>query len=247
MAEVVTSKNTYLHTQEARARRRGSRLGLIICLIAGFLSALATDAWFGSAPFAQRGFAFVTLFVLLSLILYFLTHLSRQNKIAVKKWQQGRRAESDALDVLVALPANTVVLPNLVLPGVKMGNIDYVVVAPGGIWVLELKSHKGTISAQGNRLLRNGQPITEKDFVKQVLRQAEVLHGYLRSVVGYRGNTHPVLVFSNPSATISPPDLVVNNVPVLHLDNVVKQLAPLMDQGAEPVATLAHHLRQYVT
>ena len=41
-------------------------------------------------------------------------------------------------------------------------NIDHVVLGPAGIFVVETKSHRGTVDANGHTLLLNGKPSTEE-------------------------------------------------------------------------------------
>lgn len=78
----------------------------------------------------------------------------------------------------------------------KYSNIDYVIVGPSGIFTLEVKSHRGSITFDGNQLLRNGKAF-EKDILKQTMAEALSLHDYLRERLGIDIFIKPALVFSN--------------------------------------------------
>ncbi len=57
-------------------------------------------------------------------------------------------------------------------------NIDHVVVGPGGIFLIETKSHRGRISSNGDDLLLNGKR-PEKDFLNQTRRQTKEFEQFL--------------------------------------------------------------------
>lgn len=78
----------------------------------------------------------------------------------------------------------------------RHGNIDYVVVGPTGIFTLEVKSHRGQINFDGQRLTRNNLPL-EKDFLHQAMGQAISLHGFLQQKLGADIFVKPVIVFSS--------------------------------------------------
>lgn len=82
------------------------------------------------------------------------------------------------------------------LPLPSVGNIDHLVIGPAGVFVVETKSHRGRITAQGNQLLRNGKPL-EKDFVKQVKAQSVALNQLLQQRLRQNYYVQPIVCFSD--------------------------------------------------
>ena len=115
------------------------------------------------------------------------------------------------------------------VPDRAFGDVDNLVVAPSGVWVIDAKSHRGEISADpdNGHLLRNGQPF-EKDFYRQIERQVEHIRGALSGRRGTR-TVRWVICFSRarlvpgpdgtwPVGACGPEDLVgiVAAYPFLH-------------------------------
>jgi hypothetical protein len=136
--------------------------------------------------------------LLLLLLLYTLPDLT---KGAVdKKLKQERRAirgtqaEEEIGALLEALPADYYVLNDVFCP---YGNIDHIVISKtGGIFLIETKSHHGTVALNGDTLLVNGQ-IPEKDFIAQALRNMFWLRDAVSPIVGSKPWINTVLVFTN--------------------------------------------------
>ena len=58
------------------------------------------------------------------------------------------------------------------VPNRAFGDIDNLVVAPSGVWVIDAKSHRGEVSADPDgHLLRDGEPF--EDFYRQIERQVD--------------------------------------------------------------------------
>jgi hypothetical protein len=79
--------------------------------------------------------------------------------------------------------------------GENLGNIDFVIVGPGGIYTLEVKSHSGKIGFDGEKLTHNGKPF-EKDFLKQAKSEALQVHDFLKEKPNLDIFVKPVIVFS---------------------------------------------------
>lgn len=75
------------------------------------------------------------------------------------------------------------------------GNIDKIVVGPTGVWILEVKSHFGEVSFNGQMLLNKGNPF-EKDFLKQAYAEAKTLQDLIKSDLGIEVPVQPAVVFS---------------------------------------------------
>ncbi|KKQ55874.1 MAG: NERD domain protein [Candidatus Woesebacteria bacterium GW2011_GWC1_38_13] len=81
------------------------------------------------------------------------------------------------------------------------GNIDKIVLGPTGIWTLEVKSHKGSVTFENDSLIINGK-IPEKDFLKQSYAEAKYLEDLIKSKLNLEIKVQPVLVFSDKFAKV---------------------------------------------
>jgi hypothetical protein len=99
---------------------------------------------------------------------------------------------------LEALPNNYFVLNDFVT---KKGTTDYILVGPKGILTIETKSHKGVVTKNGERLLRDGHPF-EEDFIKQAWAQSY----FVRDLLAEKGvcalRTQPVIVFTDADVQV---------------------------------------------
>lgn len=83
-------------------------------------------------------------------------------------------------------------------------NIDHVVVGPGGIFLVETKSHSGTVDATGDTLLLNGtQP--PKNFLNQTWSQTYQLRDFLKKKTSKEWNVKPILCFTRAFVTVRQP------------------------------------------
>ena len=113
-------------------------------------------------------------------------------------WKQGEMAEESVGGLLEALPKNYFVMNDFVT---KKGTIDYIMVGPKGILTIETKNHKGVVTKDGEKLLRDGDPF-EKDFIKQALEQSYVV----RDLLSVKGvcvlRPQPVIVFTDADVQV---------------------------------------------
>lgn len=110
---------------------------------------------------------------------------------------QGLEGENDIKDEFPKFPPSYTFVRNIETE--NQGNFDYVILGPTGIWMVEVKSHKGYITFNGDTLLRHGQPF-EKDFLKQTYRESKVLEQMIQEQLHMSIPVQPVLVFSSPKA-----------------------------------------------
>jgi hypothetical protein len=110
---------------------------------------------------------------------------------------QGAHGEFDISDEFQNLPNSYKVKSNVVLG--QKGDIDFLVIGPTGIWTVEVKSHTGHISSDGQKLLINGFRF-RKDFLKQAWAQAFAVRDRIQEHLGFQMAVQPVVVFSNPRA-----------------------------------------------
>ncbi len=133
---------------------------------------------------------FVILFVLLTLF--------KKYSRKLDNFFSGSKGESDVGDVLLNdLPKSYINLPDINLE--RKGNIDYVLVGPTGIWIIEVKSHVGNMTFDGTALRRGGK-LLEKDFLKQSWAEAYSVKNLLKQKIGRDFFVQPVIVFSNSRA-----------------------------------------------
>jgi Nuclease-related domain len=96
--------------------------------------------------------------------------------------------------------------------GDNKGNLDFVVLGPPGVFILEVKSHKGEVGYNGHNITINGR---EYGFLRQVHGQTWALKNYLKQQTGEDIFIHPVLVFSSPYAKLNFGYNPINNVYVI--------------------------------
>lgn len=117
------------------------------------------------------------------------------------KFKGGRFGEYAILDELVKLPDEYLIFQDVKLPE-HWDNIDFVVIGPTGFCTLEVKSHVGRITFNGNDLLQNGCKFREKNILKQAMDEAMNLHTFLKKRIDREFFIVPTLVFSNKWASM---------------------------------------------
>ena len=120
-------------------------------------------------------------------------------KLRTDKFNRGLVGENEIDDVLDKLSEEYVYLSEGL--NTTRGNIDKIVIGPTGVWALEVKSHSGQFTFDGEHLLRNGSPM-DKDFLGQAYAEAKTLQEIINSKVGLNVPIHPVVVFSNKYAQV---------------------------------------------
>jgi hypothetical protein len=113
-------------------------------------------------------------------------------------WKQGAVVEESVGGLLEALPDNYFAINDFVT---KKGTIDYILVGPKGILTIETKSHKGVVTNNGEKLLRDGDPF-EKDFIEQAWAQSYCVQDLLvgKGVCVLR--PQPVIVFTDADVQV---------------------------------------------
>jgi len=113
-------------------------------------------------------------------------------------WRQGTVAEESVDGLLEALPKNYFVINDFVT---KKGTTDYIVVGPKGILTIETKSHKGVVTNNEEKLLRDGHPF-EKDFIKQAWAQSYFVQDLLADKGVCALRPQPVIVFTDADVQV---------------------------------------------
>ncbi len=148
-----------------------------------------------------------------------------------KNFYNGQMAEYDVGDTLYKLPEGWHYDSNLILK--NNGNIDYVVIGPTGIWVVEVKSHQGMITLQDGQLVRNGASF-EKNFLKQVWAEAYALRDFLKEKLQRDFKIQPMLLFSSRGARLKFGKRPVNGVYIIGYDWLLDVLQQNTHQSLSP-------------
>jgi hypothetical protein len=108
---------------------------------------------------------------------------------------RGAKAEAAVGAILNRLPGNYRVFHDV---PAQFGNLDHLVFRDdGAIFLIETKSHRGTVTIERNELLRDGQQF-EKNFIKQTLGNVS----WLKKSIGDQFSftpawVHSAIVFNN--------------------------------------------------
>lgn len=133
------------------------------------------------------------------------------------KYYRGWSGERDISRLLQDLPDSYSVFRDVRI-GDHKGNLDFVVVGPGGIFILEVKAHGGDIGYNGYALTVNGHTFADKNFFNQIHGQTWALKNYLEAHGAGGAYIHSALVFSNPHAQAHFGYNLVNRVYIIQKD-----------------------------
>jgi len=109
-----------------------------------------------------------------------------------KTWYAGLKAEVKVENDLKNIP-DLLEIANFNIGG---ENIDNIGICSRGIFIVEVKAHKGLVSYKKGKLLRDGD-FFEKDFMDQVWRQINYLQNILKNKFGRAPFIVGVLEFVN--------------------------------------------------
>ena len=172
MAKVI-GKDTYLEEQ-----RNDHSINGFFLIYVFFIAVISYGIFLFSFHFLQPA-SNIFGFILIAIYLILNKPINREIRL---KWDYayGLLGEQSVQKILEVLPNSYKVISNVVLPG-KSSNIDFVVIGPNVVLAIEVKSHAGRISYDGQQLLRYGRKL-EKDFLRQTNREASDLYNYLKSL-----------------------------------------------------------------
>ncbi len=208
MAQVIGKPSGYLTRESFRYDLRNLVIGL--ALLGGlyvFITLVPHLVAISSVGFI------ITVFVFMKVVEPMLDSAIRTNRRGSRRFMRGQQGEHRAEQVLRALPDSYTVFRDVILG--PFGNIDYVVVGPNGVFVVEVKNHVGRIAFNGTELTRNGRPIREKDLLKQATRQSFQIREYLEQQAGIRTYVTAILLFTNKHAILSVGTGLLKNVHVV--------------------------------
>ncbi len=176
------------------ARQMGSKRELKYTAIAG-LMLLLLWLWFANiGSMTKLGLPVVILMVFgFRMAVNELEKKGKHFKKRANDAYRGARAEEKVAERLASLPESYVSFHDLSFPGF---NVDHIAVGPGGVFVIETKSHGGKVTNNGNALLLNGHA-PEKDFINQTWSQTYHIRNLIKEHLGTEIPAKPVLCFSN--------------------------------------------------
>jgi hypothetical protein len=94
----------------------------------------------------------------------------------ILSWKRGAIGEQATATLLAGLPDRFVVLHDRQIPG-SQANIDHVVVGPTGVFVVETKRYRGSLTIRDNELFIESRRKTT--IVEQAIREAEAVRRVL--------------------------------------------------------------------
>jgi predicted RNA-binding Zn-ribbon protein involved in translation (DUF1610 family) len=126
---------------------------------------------------------------------------ARRQEKAIRRADRGAQAEEEVGDLLYQLDDDFVVINDVESP---YGNIDHVVISQnGGIYLIETKSHHGTVTTDEGEILVNGNE-PEKDFAAQALQNSHWLREEIRRWFQVTPWVTPLVVFTNAFVKFGP-------------------------------------------
>lgn len=124
----------------------------------------------------------------------------------------GADGESETLELLRRLPADWSVLPDVAIAhGEHRSQLDYIIVAPGGVLIIEGKNVSGVITGKaGSRMLhqykyaRGGRPAEHKTMYNPLLQVAghRTTLEHILQDAGIRTRVQTAVYFSNKNAEV---------------------------------------------
>ncbi len=117
-------------------------------------------------------------------------------------------------------------------------DIDCAVVAPNGVFAVEVKSHKGAIGFDGEHLTRNGRWF-EKDFFRETMSEAVGLRALIARAAKLDVFVEPVIVFSSQAATVRLGTGKIKNCYVVGKERLNELVAGVGSSRIDAATTLA--------
>jgi len=163
------------------------------------------------------------------LFLFGLKMLEKKATVTIKrakKAERGAIAEEKTGAILDGLPEGNIIIHDF---DTGRGNVDHILIGPKGIFTLEVKSHRGTVTFDNGHLLRDGKAF-EKDFLKQAWAECLTVRKILEKWDTTEPTVEPVIIFSNAFVKVSGK---AKGVSVINLKFLPKFLERLPDQLAK--------------
>lgn len=120
----------------------------------------------------------------------------RTAKNHTRRYASGIVGEDKVWRSFFSLPKGYTAYANVMLPN-NFGDVDFVVVGPGGIYSVEVKNYEGQVEVVDGELWRGKQSL--RFIVNQAMKEARSLSGFMTHTIGHRVYVHSLIVFTqNP-------------------------------------------------
>ena len=151
--------------------------------------------FFVSSKYLVTAGSVLVFLILMRITFGFLEEIQKKTIYAQKRnkktWGEGDAAESKMSEYLSELPPEYKIINDIQTGN---GNIDHLVIGPTGIFVVETKSHHGTVGFHNNNLYINTKKLG-LDYVDQAYAEKAWLTDKLLSVSGKKYPITPILSF----------------------------------------------------
>ena len=192
MAKIYGESSQYLVERDRRYRKLAWYcLSLLVISLGYFLSLLK------SRPTLTSAFVSATLFII---VIFYINKKGEEFLNISDNYYHGRKGEYAIFYELKKLSDDYLVFQDIKIPNGK-GNIDFVVLGPTGIFTIEVKSHHGRITFNGQDLLINNHQF-EKNVLEQAILQSLNLHHFILGKSNRDCFINSILVFSNKYANM---------------------------------------------
>jgi hypothetical protein len=187
-----TYRNAAKSTRDMAAGRRKQLLNMGLLAIGAIV--IIGILLQNSAALQISGGGILVLLVAMRLISDLFDNYSRKKEKTIRRADRGADAEEAVGELLEQLDDRFVVIHDV---DSAYGNIDHVVISqPGGIFLLETKSHRGTVTMTEDEILVNNRT-PEKDFVAQALQNSYWLREEIGHLLSIQPWITPIVVFTN--------------------------------------------------
>ncbi|MDY0040482.1 MAG: nuclease-related domain-containing protein [Desulforhabdus sp.] len=152
---------------------------------------------------------------------------------SVQKHEVGADGERKIGKLLKDLPDAYTVINDFDFVG-SYGNIDHLVIGPKGVFAIDVKNWRGTVSSDGDgELLLNGQP-TDKPMVRTFTRRVMELKDRLKALVELDPYVQGLFVF--PHTHVEAKWGKTGSVHCIHADQIADYIAKYNGSKPIPVA-----------
>lgn len=213
MARVIGKASGYLWRSAGKYYLLS--LAVVLLVLAGMVGALKLMTF--AAASGSIGLVICLLILVKTLDIVFGKAPKRLERKG-DRYLRGRSGEIECGRVLAKLPDRYTVFRDVTID--KYGNIDYVVVGPNGVWVVEVKNHGGRVGFDGRVLTLNGKPFRDKDVLRQANDEAMRLKKLLEPAIGRRLYVGAMLAFTNRRVSMGVALEPIRNVSVVRAESI---------------------------
>lgn len=134
-------------------------------------------------------------------------------------YYKGRIGEKEIFQELGKLPEDYAIFSDITVR--RPYNIDFVVLGPSGIFVVEAKNYKGSIGRENGKVTVNGYFPKEKNFNNQAYAEKKALEAYFLKHSERSFQVFPIIAFSDDKTDVQLSPDPDKGVSVLHKKDLV--------------------------